>query len=106
MGSIKFSLKWFIYKDYYPLKEKSPTLCILMIFSITVQLLLYPLIYTMNYFTYMFVDPPPRWKFRAIQAGFEFSVYFIYLVRCLRISYAHETHTSRKRTLAFKLFER
>ncbi len=97
-------MRWFIYKDYYPLKEKSPLLTIIMIFSICIQIILYPLIYSVNYFTYTFTDPKIRGLFRAIQVGMECSVYSIYLLRCLRIAYAHEVDKSRRKTLSFMIF--
>lgn len=104
MLSVKLSLEWFIYKDYFPLKEKSPILTILMIFGICVQVILYPLIYSINYFTYVFTWPHARSYFRAIQVGFEYSVYTVYLLRCLRIAYAHETDKSRRKTFSFRVF--
>ena len=69
MAGIKMGLEWFIFKDYYPLKEKSPILCIMMVMSICLQLILYPVIYTSHYFTYTFIDFNTRLKFRAIQTG-------------------------------------
>lgn len=104
MGSIKLGLQWFIYKDYFPLKEKSPILTILMIFGICTQIILYPLIYSINYFTYLFTWPHARFFFRAIQVGFEYSVYTVYLLRCLRIAYAHEIDRSRRKSFAFMIF--
>lgn len=69
MAGVKMGLQWFIFKDYYPLKEKSPILCIMMIMSICTQLILYPVIYTSNYFTLVFSEKDNRLKFRAIQTG-------------------------------------
>ena len=48
---VRIGSEWFIFKDYYPMKERSPVLCIVMIAAIAVQLLMYPLGYTYNYFT-------------------------------------------------------
>lgn len=70
IASIKISMQWFTFKDYYPFKEKSPILCMMMIFSMAVQLIFYPVIYSVNYFTNMFYLPETKSKFRAIQVGF------------------------------------
>lgn len=103
---IKLGIEWFIFKDYYPLKEKSPILCILLIMSICGQLLIYPMLFITNYFTNVFVDVSTRLKFRSVQSGLEFSVFIIYLIRTLRISYAHDTHSSRSKSLAFRIFQK
>lgn len=75
-----------------------------MIFGIAVQMGLYPMVYVVNYFTYDFTEPRVRSYFRAIQVGFEYSVYSVYLLRCLRISYAHQIDKSRRKTLIFRMF--
>lgn len=69
MAGVKMGLEWFIFKDYYPLKERSPILCIMMIMSVCCQLILYPIIYTANYFTLIYADNDARLKFRAVQSG-------------------------------------
>lgn len=79
-------------------------LCILMVLSICVQLIMYSVIYTFNYFTGLFVEV--RHGFRAVEAALEFSVYGIFFLRCLRIWYAHRTDKRRKGTLAYWVFER
>lgn len=77
-----------------------------MIISICIQTIIYPIVYSVNYFTFEFTDPKVRGIFRAVQTSMEFSVYSIYLLRCLRTSYAHETHKSRRKSFAFRVFEK
>jgi hypothetical protein len=54
IGSIKLTTSWFIYKDYYPLKERSPVLCIMLALSICGHAVLYPTIYIFSYLTNWF----------------------------------------------------
>lgn len=103
--AVKYSLKWFISKDLYPLKEKSPILSIVMIISIGIQLLIFPLLYSTNYLTSVFLEMRTKFGYRALQAGLEFSVYGVYFLRCLRVIYAHETSPARKNTLPFWIFK-
>ena len=76
-----------------------------MIFSICIQVILYPFIYSINYFTFIFTDPQVREYFRAIQIAMEFSVYSIYLVRFLRIWYAHGVDKTRRKSVSFWVFK-
>ena len=69
MICVKMGLEWFIFKDYYPLKEKSPILCIMMVLAIGTNLIIYPIIYTSNYFTLIYTEIDSRLKFRAMQTG-------------------------------------
>lgn len=106
MGGVKMGLEWFIFKDYYPLKEKSPILCIMIIMSVCCQLIIYPMIYTSHYFTAIFGEVDVRLRFRAIQAGLEYTAYILYFVRCMRIVYAHEVHSSLNKSWPFKIFQK
>lgn len=76
-----------------------------MIFSICAQVILYPLIYSINYFTFMFQDARIRQYFRAVQVALEFSVYSVYLLRCLRIWYAHGVDKTRRKSVPFFVFK-
>lgn len=51
VGSVRVGTSWFIYKDYYPLKERSPILNIMFILSVCGQVILYPSMYIAHYFT-------------------------------------------------------
>jgi hypothetical protein len=103
MIALKTGTEWFIYKDYYPLKEKSPLLCIVMIAFITLQIILYPLLYIYNYFTQSF--PKSEKIYRMFYYGLDGTIYFIYVLRSLRLVYAHTTDPSRQKTWIFKLFK-
>jgi hypothetical protein len=100
---VRIGSEWFIFKDYYPMKERSPVLCILMIAFVALQLIIYPLAYTYNYFTHNWGDF--KYIYRSIFYALDGSLYFIYLLRSLRLVYAHEIDTSRSKTLIFKLFK-
>ena len=98
-------IDWFLLKDFYPLKEKSPILCIMLIVSICGQILLYPIMYIVQYFTNSLMFNENKLKFRALNVSLEFSIFALYLLRCLRISYAHDTHSSRSKHFSFKIFK-
>lgn len=85
--SVRIGSEWFIFKDYYPMKERSPVLCILMITFASVQLIMYPIVYTYNYFTQNWDDF--KYVYRTIFFGLDGSLYFLYLLRSLRLVYAH-----------------
>lgn len=67
----------------------------MLIVSICGQMLLYPTLFVTNFFTNAFTNSSVKLNFRSANAGLEFSIFVIYLVRCLRITYAHEIHPSR-----------
>ena len=71
--------------------------------SIALQLIVFPVLYSTNYLTYMFQDLDVRFAFRALQSGLDYSVYSVYFLRCLRVYFAHETSPKRKNTLAFRI---
>jgi len=102
-AAVRIGSEWFIFKDYYPMKERSPVLCILMITFFAIQLLLYPLVYTYNYFTFNWGDI--KYAYRTIFYGLDGSLYLIYLIRSLRLVYAHEIDTSRSKTWIFNFFK-
>lgn len=106
MVAVNYSLKWFVYKDLYPLKEKSPVLCIVMIVCIAMQLLIFPTIFFTNYLTDIFRTLSIRYWFRAVQMGLDYSVNSIYFLRCIRLFYAHQTNSRNKGSLPFKLFSK
>jgi len=100
---VRIGSEWFIFKDYYPMKERSPVLCIMMIICISLQLIIYPLAYTYNYFT-------RNWGsfkliYRTIFHALDGSLYMLYLMRSLRLVYAHEIDISRSKTFIFKFFK-
>lgn len=101
--AVKVGSTWFIYKDYYPMKERSPVLCILMITFISIQLIIYPIAYTYNYFTRNWGQY--KYIYRTLFYAFDGSIYFIFLLRSLRLVYAHEIDTSRSKTIIFKFFK-
>ena len=103
MIALKTGTEWFIYKDYYPLKEKSPLLCIIMIAFISLEIILYPLLYIYNYFTYSF--DRSEYIYRMFYYGLDGTIYFIYILRSLRLVYAHTSDPSRQKTPVFKLFK-
>jgi len=78
-------------------------LCILMIMFIAIQLINYPLAYTYNYFTRNWGDF--KYIYRTMFYAFDGCLYFIYLLRSLRLVYAHEIDNSRSKTLIFKFFK-
>jgi hypothetical protein len=84
---VRIGSEWFIFKDYYPMKEKSPVLCIMMIICIAMQLIIYPLSYTYNYFTRNWGDF--KIIYRIIFYAFDGSLYMLYVMRSLRLCYAH-----------------
>jgi hypothetical protein len=102
--SIKLGTNWFIYKDYYPLKERSPVLCIMLVLSICGQAVLYPIIYIVSYLTNWFESS--REGFRALGGVLQFSIFTIYVMRCLRVFYAHRVHSSRNSTLVYLVFQK
>lgn len=85
------------------MKERSPVLCILMIAFFAIQLILYPLIYSYNYFTRNWGDI--KYTYRTLFYALDGSVYLIYLIRSLRLVYAHEIDTSRSKTWIFRFFK-
>ena len=95
--------QWFIFKDYYPMKERSPVLCIMMIMCIAVQLIMYPLAYTYNYFTWNWGDF--KYIYRAVFHAFDGSLYLLYLIRSLRLAYAHQIDISRRQTWIFNFMK-
>jgi hypothetical protein len=100
--SVLIGSEWFIFKDYYPMKERSPVLCILMIVVMAVQLLIYPLAYTYNYFTRNWGEF--KYIYRTFFYAFDGCLYFIYLLRSVRLVYAHEIDSSRSKTWIFQFF--
>ena len=69
------------------MKERSPVLCIMMITCIAIQLVMYPLAYTYNYFTRNWGDF--KYTYRTVFYAFEGSLYLLYVMRALRLVYAH-----------------
>lgn len=74
-----------------------------MIIVIAVQLIIYPLAYTYNYFTRNWGDF--KYIYRTTFYAFDGCLYFIYLLRSLRLVYAHEIDTSRSKTIIFQFFK-
>jgi len=74
-----------------------------MITVITVQLILYPIVFVYNFFTNNFEQT--KYLFKDFYYAFDGSVYFIYLLRSLRLVYAHEIDTSRSKSWIFKFFK-
>jgi len=74
-----------------------------MITFIAIELILYPLVYTYNYFTRNWGDI--KFAYRTVFYGLDGSLYLIYLIRSLRLVYAHEIDTSRSKTWIFKFFK-
>lgn len=74
-----------------------------MITVIAIQLILYPLAYTYNYFTRNWGEF--KYIYRTSFYAFDGCLYFIYLLRSLRLVYAHEIDTSRSKTSIFKFFK-
>jgi hypothetical protein len=100
---VRIGSEWFIFKDYYPMKERSPVLCIVMIAAIAVQLLMYPLGYTYNYFTRNWGDF--KYTYRTLFYAFQGSLYLLYVIRALRLVYAHEVDHSRRNTWIFRFMK-
>ena len=101
--SVRIGSEWFIFKDYYPMKERSPVLCILMITCVAIQLIMYPLAYTYNYFTYNWGDF--KYTYRIVFYALDGSLYLLYIMRSLRLAYAHEIDVSRRATWIFKFMK-
>ena len=101
LGGVKLGLDWFVFKDYYPLKERSPLLCIMLIVVISMELILYPSIYIYSFYTNKF--PQYEYLYRSLYGAFWNASYFLYMLRAFRICYAHEVDASRSRakSLAF-----
>lgn len=74
-----------------------------MIACISIQLIIYPIAYTYNYFTRNWAEFKDI--YRTLFYAFDGSIYFIYLLRSLRLVYAHEIDTSRSKTKVFKFFK-
>ncbi len=75
----------------------------MMITVIAIQLVIYPLAYTYNYFTRNWGDF--KYIYRTLFHALDGTVYFLYLLRSLRLVYAHEIDTSRSKTAIFKFFK-
>ena len=107
MYAVKLGLDWFIFKDYYPLKEKSPILTILLLICISVQILHYPILFIYNYFTIAFDQYHATKTLYRIVSGATWGIpYFIYFLKSMRLVYAHETHSSRSKSLPFIIFKK
>ena len=90
MYTVKVGLDWFIFKDYYPLKEKSPILTILLLICISIQILHYPLLFIYNYFTVSFDKyEATRTVYRVVSGATWGIPYFIYFLKSMRLVYAH-----------------
>ena len=76
----------------------------MMIVCIAMQLIIYPLAYTYNYFTRNWGDF--KLIYRIIFCAFDGSLYTVYLMRSLRLCYAHEIDISRSKTKIFQFFKR
>lgn len=48
--ALRFTIRWIMYKDYYPLKERSPMLCLILLYFLTIELIIYPIQVICNYF--------------------------------------------------------
>jgi hypothetical protein len=103
MAALKTGTEWFIYKDYYPLKERSPLLCIIMISFVALEILLYPILFIHNYFTQSF--DRGEYFYRMFYYGLDGTIYSIYVIRSIRLVYAHTTDPSRQKTFIFKMFK-
>ena len=75
---------------------------------------MYPMLYSSNFFSASFThsdsDVESLFKtkdfYRAISSSFWGTTYFIFFLRAMRIVYAHETHSSRNKSIAFILFKK
>lgn len=65
--------------------------------------MLYPALYVYNFFTAGFEESENL--YRMLWYGLDGAIYFVYLVRSLRLIYAHTTDLSRQNTWIFKLFK-
>jgi hypothetical protein len=74
-----------------------------MIVVIATQLIIYPLSYTYNYFTRNWGNF--KYIYRNLFYAFDGCLYLIYLLRSLRLAYAHEIDTSRSKTWIFRFFK-
>lgn len=75
----------------------------MMITCIAVQLIMYPLAYTYNYFTRNWSDFV--YTYRTVFYAFQGSLYLLYVIRALRLVYAHEIDNSRRNTWVFKFMK-
>ena len=71
------------------------------------------MLYSFNFFSASFTFENPedfvlktRAFYRAMSTAFWGTTYFIFFLRAMRIVYAHETHSSRNKSIAFFLFKR
>jgi len=74
-----------------------------MIGFMTLQIILYPMLYISNYFTRSF--DRSEYIYRMFYYGLDGTIYFIYVLRSLRLVYAHTTDPSRQNTSVFKMFK-
>lgn len=79
-------------------------ICILAITFITLQLMLYPLIYTFSYFMNNYDESKSIYK--VLYYGLDGSIYLTYVFRSLRLVYAHEIDSSRSNTKIYQYFKK
>lgn len=101
-ATLRYTVAWINYKDYFPLKERSPLLCISLMAVLTVELLLYPVQVLANYF--LSGDEPAE-VFRVLHCGLKTMGSFIYVLRSLRINYAYRLDDNMRSHKVFRLFK-
>ena len=87
---LKYTTQWIKYWDYYPVKERTPLLNLLLILVLTVTVSMYPWQVIYSYVTYREDSDHIIGHVYAIGFSiFRFVPYFIYVLRSLRIYYAY-----------------
>lgn len=99
---LRFSIKWIMFKDYFPLKERSPMLCLLLLMFLTFQLILYPIHVVTDYY----MDGKENLDiFRVLYCALKTIGEFIYFIRSLRIYYAYKVQDNMRSHVIFQFFK-
>lgn len=101
-ANMRYMVRWINFKDYFPLKERSPLLCMVLLMFLSLELILYPMQVLVNYFLngHEFAD-----IFRVLHCGTKTMGSFIYVLRSLRINYAYRLEDNMRSHKVFRLFK-
>lgn len=97
---IHFFIKWINNMDYFPLKERSPLLCIALMVSLLISINIYPSLIISFYYS----DGLHDGLFKIYTALFyatKSMSYLIYAIRSLRIVYAYRLQESMRHSTHF-----
>ena len=99
---LRFSIRWIMLKDYFPLKERSPMLCLVLLMFLTFELILYPVQVVVNYYMDGKEDQD---VFRVLYCAVKTMGAFIYVLRSLRIYYAYKVQDNMRSHMVFRFFK-